>query len=222
MLKILEGKKIIETEDLSAIGKRFDKVVVDVGTGNGKYVYDLALANPETLYIGIEPAADNLLEYAKKAMKNIARKGAGNLIYLISSVEALEGSLEAVADEVYVNFPWGSLLEGVVKGEEEILSKLAMLAKGDAALHLTFSYSSIHEPAEIIRRGLPELNEDYIGGVLKRRYEDCGLDIESFRLMEGGELKGYGTFWAKRLFLGKSRDVYALECRRIRQERQDR
>ena len=216
MLKILEGKKIVEVEDLSVLRKTFHRVIVDVGTGNGKFVYDLALANPDVLYIGIEPAADNLLEYAKKAMKNISRKGSGNLVYLISSVEALDESLAGIADEVYVNFPWGSLLEGVVKGEEAILSRLSMLAKEDAALHLTFSYSSIHEPAEITRRGLPELNEAYIGGELRRRYGGCGLALGSFRVMEDKELKGYGTFWAKRLFLGKSRDVYALECRRIR------
>lgn len=213
MLKILEGKKIREAEDLSFVLPSYKKVVVDVGTGNGKFVYDLAVSDPDTLYLGIEPAADNLQEYAKKAMKNLNRKGRSNLLYLISSVEALDPVLAGIADEVTVNFPWGSLLEGVVKGEGLCLSKLRMLAREDGRLRFTFSYSSLHEPGEIARRGLPVLDEDYIAGALKERYAAAGLLLEGFRVLDEKELRSFGTFWAKRLFLGKSRDVYALECR---------
>lgn len=213
MLKVLEENKIVDWETIGTKIQGFEKVVVDLGTGNGKFAYDLALKEPNTLVIGIDPVADNLFEYWKKARKNIYRRGKGNLFFVISSIEALTEDLNGIANIVYVNFPWGTLLEGVVKGDEIMMRKIARLGKIGAKLQFSFSYSSIHEPEEIRRRGLPLLSLNYMEIALRKAYARAGIAIESIAEKDGADFKNFGTYWSKILFLGKSRNIYTLDCR---------
>lgn len=208
LFRILKNKKISEVEkkyilDLMAT---FSEVHIDLGTGNGKYVFDLALKNPDILFLGIEPTASNLYEYSKKANKNKLP----NLIYIITSIENIDNDLNGMADKVYVNFPWGTLLEAIVKDMPELLSKIAQLGKKGALYNFTFAYSTIHEPNEIEKRNLPILNDDYLKSSLYDIYIKVGLIIESCVNLAPEDINKFGTLWAKKLFLGKSRDVYNI------------
>lgn len=214
MLRILKNKKISEInkiEDLYNSLNQFKEVHIDIGTGNGKFIYDLAVKNPCALYIGIEPTAINLYEYSKKANKNKLN----NLIYIISSIENMDDDLYGMADKVYINFPWGSLLEVIVKDMPELLNKISLLGKTGSEFHFTFAYSTIHEPIEIEKRNLPILTEEYLLTNIKEIYLKSGLLVESCINITPIEVNKFGTLWAKKLFLGKSRDVYKIISRKI-------
>lgn len=206
MLRILINKKIIEYSSLDQLIKGFKYINIDLGTGNGKFVYDLAVKNPDTLYIGIEPTALNLYEYSKKLQKNKLK----NLIYIISSIENMNDQLNGLADKIFINFPWGSLLEVIVKDLPELLSKISSLGKSGAEYIFTFAYSSIHEPTEIEKRQLPLISTEYLLSELKRIYNMAGLEIINCINISHNEIKDFGTLWAKKLFLGKSRDIYRI------------
>lgn len=209
MLRILKNKKINEIhniDDLKIVLNQFKTIHIDLGTGNGKYIYDLAVKDPCTLYIGIEPTASNLYEYSKKANKNKLN----NLIYVISSIENLSDDLNGLADKVYINFPWGSLLEVIVKDLPELLNKISLLGKSKSEFHFTFAYSAIHEPVEIEKRNLPILTEEYLFTNIKEIYLKAGLSVESCINITPQEVNKFGTLWARKLFLGKSRDVYKI------------
>ena len=212
MLRILKNKKIIEIDvvNFHKLINEYSGVQVDLGTGNGKFVFDLAMRNPEIMFIGIEPTAVNLYEYSKKANKNKLN----NLIYIITSVENMGDELDGLADKVYINFPWGSLLEAVVKDMPLLLGKIALLGKSGAEYNFTFAYSTIHEPVEIEKRNLPILTDDYLKSRLSEIYKKAGLIIESCTNFEPQEINKFGTLWAKKLFLGKSRDVYNIISRK--------
>jgi 16S rRNA (adenine(1408)-N(1))-methyltransferase len=213
LLKILKNKKITEVnnlEDLYCALDQFKEIHIDIGTGNGKFVYDLAIKDPYTLFIGIEPTASNLYEYSKKANKNKLN----NLIYVISSIENLEDDLNGLADKIYINFPWGSLLEVIVKDMTALLNKISLLGKIGAEFHFTFAYSTIHEPMEIEKRKLPILTEEYLYNNIKEIYSKAGLVVESCINIKPLEVNRFGTLWAKKLFLGKSRDVYKIISRK--------
>lgn len=213
MLTILDEKgKPLGVQSIPESFAEGKKVIVDLGTGNGRFSYLLAKSMPENAVIGIDPVALNLEEYWKKARKNLHRQGQRNLLYVIASAENLDPSLHGIAQEIYVNFPWGSLLEGIVKGQAGILRGIAALGQKGTPVHLHFSYSSLHDAGEIARRKLPFLTPEYILGDLKEAFLRAGLEILSLRTMEGEELKEFGSHWSKILYLGKSRDVYALEC----------
>ena len=196
----------MENEHFLELSSIYREIVIDLGTGNGKFVYDLAFNNPEILYLGIEPTASNLFEYSKKANKNKVK----NLIYMITSIERMDDVLNEMADIVYINFPWGSLLEAIVKDIPELLGKIALLGKKGAEYNFTFAYSTIHEPVEIEKRKLPLLTDDYLKSNLSAIYEKAGLIIENYTNLKPEDIKEFGTLWAKKLFLGKNRDVYNI------------
>lgn len=212
MLRILRNKKIneIDNEYLLELLSNYRELHIDLGTGNGKFVFDLALNNPDIMYIGIEPTASNLYEYSKKANKNKLT----NLIYIITSIENMGDELNGLADKVFVNFPWGSLLEVVVKDIPELLSKISLLGKSEAEFNFTFAYSTIHEPVEIEKRNLPILTDEYLLKNLQEIYLKAGLIIEVCSNLKPQDINKFGTLWAKKLFLGKSRDVYNIISRK--------
>ena len=196
----------MEKEYLLELFNNYNEIYIDLGTGNGKFVYDLAINNPAIFFIGVEPTAANLLEYSKKVNKNKL----SNLMYVITSIENLGDDLNGVADKVYINFPWGSLLEAIVKDIPELLGKIAQLGKKEAEFNFTFAYSSIHEPNEIEKRNLPLLTDDYLMTKLTDIYKYAGLIIQTCTNLKPHEINRFGTLWAKKLFLGKSRDVYNI------------
>lgn len=196
----------MEKDHFLELSSNYSEIVIDLGTGNGKFVYDLALNNPDILYLGIEPTACNLYEYSKKANKNKVN----NLIYIITSIENMDDELNGLAEKVYVNFPWGSLLEAIVKDIPELLGKIALLGKKGAEYNFTFAYSTIHEPVEIEKRNLPILTDDYLKSKLSAIYKEVGLIIETCTNLKPQDINKFGTLWAKKLFLGKSRDVYNI------------
>ena len=53
ILRVLKGKTIVEAFDFDKIIEESEMVVVDIGTGNGRFVYKNA-KNPTSFYIGID------------------------------------------------------------------------------------------------------------------------------------------------------------------------
>ena len=112
-MKIVIGNKKSELSktDLENLTKKFDKTALDIGTGDGRFIYEKAIKNPKNLYIGIDPAENQLKIYSKKAN----RKKLQNAIFAIGSIENLPPELLSSIDELYINLPWGTLLEKMVK-----------------------------------------------------------------------------------------------------------
>ena len=92
-------------------------VIVDIGTGDGRFVYQGAKENPGRFYIGIDPNAKPLEKVSMKATRKPAKGGARNVLFVQASVEDLPNELNNVADEIHIHFPWGSLLRSVATGE---------------------------------------------------------------------------------------------------------
>ena len=186
-------------------------VHMDIGCGDGKYPYTLAREYKELFAIGIDASGDSMIEYSVRSKKKEAKGGAPNLLYCISAIEEVPRELWCRGDALTVLLPWGSLLEGMVKGEETILKNIVRLGKGTGTSFMTvFSYSTLHEGHEVEKRELPDLTMDYLEGELKSRYEKSGIDIERVEKVADDFLKDLGTLWAKTLIRGKKREVYQL------------
>ncbi|RCX09288.1 16S rRNA (adenine(1408)-N(1))-methyltransferase [Anaerobacterium chartisolvens] len=212
-LRILKGKKIIEQADLSGIAEGFDSIAVDIGTGDGRFVYNLAKKNPGTLFIGLDPAAENMFEYSSRIIKKPSKGGLPNVLYVVSNIEELPDELSGAADNIYINLPWGSLLEGVVKASDHVLCNVVRLAKPpEASLEMCFTYSELHELGEMDRRELPELSLDYIRETLVPLYHEKGIEIKQLGTIDNQDLREHGTQWAKRLGFGRSREVYRISA----------
>src|SRR5438094_4040238 len=111
----------IDTDAFAELRASYACVAVDVGTGDGRFPYQLASGDPQRLAIGIDALAEPMGERAATAARKPARGGRPNLLYVHAAVEALPDELARVADEVYVQLPWGALLEGIVRARPEVL-----------------------------------------------------------------------------------------------------
>jgi len=208
-MKIVLGNKLkeIHQQELKDIFDKFGNVEIDLGTGNGRYVYKRALKNPETLHIGVDPVEKQLRKYAKKAV----RKKLGNALFVLGSVEILPEELKNIANKVTIILPWGSLLESVAKFNPKVIESIKNLIELDGTLLLVFGYNLLEEPTETERLGLEELNADYIKMELIPKYESSGFELLDFRELTKEELKEMDTSWSKKLSFGKPRPIFYLK-----------
>lgn len=122
-------------------------VVIDVGTGDGRWLFRLARARPEWVCIGIDANLDPARHVARRARRPPARGGAPNLIFVRERAEALPGSLRGMAAEVYVQYPWGGLLRAVTGGDPATLARIAGLLRPGGRLRVLVNVSVLHGEA---------------------------------------------------------------------------
>jgi len=208
-MKIVLGNKLkeIHKKELKNILDKFGNVEIDLGTGNGRYVYKRAAADPKTLYVGVDPIEKQLRKYAKKS----GRKKLENVLFVLGSAEVLPKELGGVANKVTIILPWGSLLENIVKFNPEIIISIKSLVKPKGTLLLVFGYNLLEEPSETERLGLKELSTNYIKTELIPEYESLGFELLDFRELTKEELKEIDTSWSKKLSFGKPRPIFYLK-----------
>ena len=209
-MEILKGKKTIELGDFDSLLKDYSDVLIDIGTGNGRYPYLYAKNKPASLAIGIDPAGDNMIEYSVKSLKKPSKGGLHNVLYCVAAIESIPEEFSNIGDKITVNLPWGSLLEGIVKGEETVLNEIFKMAKNNCSFRATFSYTQLHELGEIERRELPELSPSYIENTLISHYNKAGIHITEVKQFSNEDLKRVNTLWAKKLMVSKKRDIYSI------------
>ena len=95
--------------------------VIDIGTGDGRFVSAAARANPNKFYVGIDANAGALEKISMKATRKPAKGGLPNAMFVQAAVEDLPAELDGVADEIHIHFPWGSLLRAFASGDSDVL-----------------------------------------------------------------------------------------------------
>src|SRR3989344_38024 len=187
LMIIVKGNK---TEELSR-GKleellnNYERVVLDLGTGDGRFVYEHALREHPTFFIGVDPSQKQLEVYSKKAV----RKKMENLIYVVGSIEVLPQELFKIADLLYIVFPWGTLLKSTVDPDEKTFYILSNILKPQGTLEIIFGYTSEAEPSETVRLELPEISEELISGSVVPKFENAGFKMEKLERLEKLQLK---------------------------------
>jgi 16S rRNA (adenine(1408)-N(1))-methyltransferase len=214
-LKVLAGKKLT---DLDAAAwaealKSADRVLVDVGTGDARTAYRQAIAHPEWLVVGVDPAWQRMTETAVRAARKPAKGGAPNLILVSSAIETVPTPLHGVADEVTVLMPWGKLLRGVVLGEADVLSGLRAVAKPGTPLEISIGTSIWRDPIPLEIRDLPELTpETVVSAGLTDRLAALGWEVTDVRLVPHTDLDTISSSWARRLGSGATETVLHLRA----------
>jgi len=214
-MEIIQGKKTreIAAEEFEGLVSPYDSIEADIGTGDGRFIYESAKKNPDTFFIGIDSDRNNLVKYSHKIYRKPEKGGLPNVLYVISNVENLPPELHGIADTVWIILPWGSLLQGAVLGKKEVLSGIAQLMAPGAVLKMVINYEIKYEAAEIERLGLPPLSGDYIDAVLSPKYEREGIILTKKHFLGPEETKGIPSSWAKRLAYGRHRDTLFIEAK---------
>lgn len=180
---------------------------MDIGTGDGRFVYQLARQNPNRFYIGIDANAAALKEISTKATRKPAKGGLNNVLFVQAAVENLPEELNGVADEIHIHFPWGSLLRAVATGDKDVLENLRRICAHDCLLEIVIGIDEERDKSEIERLGLPPLTAEYLTKVLTTKYNSVGFEVIESGVLSPADWSGLETSWARKLQGNESRKV---------------
>ncbi len=185
-------------------------VVVDIGTGDGRFVYQSAQENPNKFYIGIDANKKPLEKISMKATRKTSKGGLPNVLFVQAAVENLPEELNETADEIHIHFPWGSLLRTVVAGDETVLQSLRRICAPECFVEIVIGIDEERDKSEIERLELPQLSPNYLEDVLIPKYETAGFEILEKGILSSSDWSKLETSWARKLQGGANRQVTYL------------
>jgi 16S rRNA (adenine(1408)-N(1))-methyltransferase len=192
--------------------------VIDLGTGDGLFVYQCARENPKKFYIGVDANARPLEKLSEKIYRKPARGGLSNLLFLQSAVEDLPAELDGVANEVHVHFPWGSLLQAAATGDRMVIGNIRRLCADGALLEIVIGLDPERDRTEIERLRLPPVTIEHIDSVLLHHYRRAGFEILERGQILPSDWPELRTSWAKRLKGRPSRPLLYIIARAVEAE----
>jgi 16S rRNA (adenine(1408)-N(1))-methyltransferase len=198
-METIRGKTSLAL-DMNGLNERlanYQRIVLDLGTGDGRYVNYLAGKNPCWFIIGVDACRENLREHSLIKLPNT--------LFVIAGAQDLPRELHGCVSHITINFPWGSLLESLLEGDTRLLHGLECIARTDASLHLHVNGGALAEIGANLETGT---------GMIHRSLQSAGWLLDSPVQLGAPSLRGLPTTWARRLAHG--RDPRAMALRGIR------
>jgi 16S rRNA (adenine(1408)-N(1))-methyltransferase len=203
-MRRIRGRKVIDLSapEFAELVARYRRVVVDVGTGDGKHALQLARQRPDELVVGLDAAKDNLRKVS-------ARADLVNLLFVWAPVEQLPAELTGIA-ELHVLMPWGSLLRGMLGDGAAMLSELASRCVADAEFLLTLNLHAWRPPVPEVGSH-PEPTPETALTELAPIYHQHGWRLDTADYLDDERIAQLATSWTRRLNSSRDRlDVLAL------------
>lgn len=171
-------------------------VLIDIGTGDGRYVRHVARTCPARCAIGVDACRENL--------RAVSRGAPPNALFVIANALALPDDLAGLAAQVTINFPWGSLLAGLLAGQPALLAGLRAIMRPGADLEIRLN-----------ERALAEAGWSPAAGGTRVRHvlQASGFAVGPPLLMDAAALRACPTSWARRLAAGRDPCAFYLPAR---------
>ena len=150
-----------------------------------------------------------MAESSLRAARTARKGGLPNALFVVAAAERPPGELLGIADELTIAFPWGSLLRGVIAGDDArdaAAGIAALVAPGGSAL----AHVSI-DPRDRLALPAPE---SLATAELAARWRRHGLELVCWRPATAPEVRATGSSWARRLRAGQERAAWRLELRK--------
>lgn len=169
----------------------YDRILLDLGTGDGRYARTFADQHPDWFVIGVDACRENLREHSQAKLQN--------MLFVIASAQELPQEFSGLISHVTINFPWGSLLQSLLAGDSKLMCGIKCISKPKTSLHLRLNGGALAEAGKTLEAGTDRISYNLV---------KAGWQIEHPVIMDVGALKKIPSTWAKRLAYG--RDPRAL------------
>ena len=169
--------------------------MVDLGTGDGRFVLAAAAADPNTLVIGVDASAGAMVEASRRAAGPARRGGLPNALFVVAAAEALPAELEGVADVVTIHLPWGSLLRGALAMDGAVAAGIATLVAPGGRVEVLLAPATRDRLDATIDVG------ERIGNGLADDWRQLGLALRAAGPATGDDIAAASSTWARRLGL---------------------
>ena len=188
-MEVIRGKQtlFIDNNQFDHLVSGHKNIMIDIGTGDGYFVRHSAAKTPDRLVIGIDACRGNLCD--------ISRKAPQNALFVIANALNLPSDLTNLADRVTINFPWGSLLSGLLTGDAALIGGLLRIMRLQASLEISLNGGALAEQGWSLDEGAERIF---------RVLTESGLRLNKPPMpLAAKELHSYPSMWAKRLAFGR-------------------
>lgn len=165
----------------------FENISLDLGAGDGRFVCKSAEQNKRTFFIGVDSCRENLHIYSRKSLPNA--------LFVIANAQSLPCELNGLASHVSINFPWGSLIESLLTGDERLLNGLSLVTRPCATMSLHLNADALASASWDLGSGANQIENVLNAAGWKTKSQTC-LDADA--------LRDIPTTWAKRLAFGRN------------------
>ncbi len=198
-METIRGKTSLNM-DIHGLNERltnFPRVVLDLGTGDGRYVRYLAERNPGWFIIGVDACRENLREHSNAKLPNA--------LFVIANAQNLPRELCGLVSQITINFPWGSLLKSLLGSDTSFMQGLDAVSRPDTSLHLHLNGGALAEIGTCLEIGIETIHDN-----LSHR----GWRLDAPVQLGAPSLSGLPTTWARRLAHGRDPRAMALRGKR--------
>lgn len=194
-METIRGRKSLEL-DLNGLMDRlakYNRITLDLGTGDGRYVRTLAGAHPDWFIIGVDSCRENLREYSQVKLQN--------MLFVIASAQDLPNEFNGLISHLTINFPWGSLLKSLFINDSDLMSRLSSISRPNAQIDIHLNTGALAEVKSALEDGAMKIQENLVS---------AGWQIRGPVLMNARDLKNFSTTWARRLAHGRDPQAMIL------------
>lgn len=202
---VVRGREVVDVAGPAAaeLFEGHAEVLVDVGTGDGRFAYALAKADPARLVIGLDSVKENLEEVSRRARQKPAKGGVPNVAFVWARAEDPPAELQGRATAIQVILPWGRLMAGMAAGLGDVLGGLRRLGSAGVPVRAVLNAEIWGDPVPLEVRDIPEVTPAYVEEMLTPCYEACGIGIQRAWLLDREEVKAVRSTWSKKLQHGR-------------------
>jgi len=194
-METILGRKSLAL-DLTGLAERlanYNRVMLDLGTGDGRYVHHLAEGNPRWFIIGVDACRENLREYSCAKLPNA--------LFVIANAQELPHELNGLVSHITINFPWGSLLESLLTGDCMLMHRLELISRSTTSIDVCLNGGALAEQGWTLEAGAEQIYNNLIS---------AGWRVKTPIMMHAQDLQNFPSTWAKRLAFGRDPRAIAL------------
>jgi SAM-dependent methyltransferase len=183
-------------------------VLVDVGCGDGRHTVRWAERRPDALVVGLD-AEITRLDRAVAA----ARKRKLGVVFIAATAESPPKPLRGRCAEIAVVMPWGSLLDGILGADLDVLRGVLSLGAPGAVLDAVVNVRPWDAPASVDRKlaATPEPTPEHLDR-LAAAYAGLGWALEPAGVLSDAEARGLGSTWASRVVAARASRLLRLRA----------
>ena len=162
------------------------EILLDLGTGDGRFVVAQVRRYVGVFGIGLDACRENLRE--------TSRVNCERTLFLIANALDLPQELNGAISYLTVNFPWGSLLDGLLAGEVGLLDGMTRVCSKGARLEVRLNQSAVQEA------GFPLEEASH---KVRHELSRAGFHLRAVEALDGSHLRACPTTWARKMAFGR-------------------
>lgn len=194
-MEILQRKttRQMSAEEFYSFRAGYPRALIDLGTGDGRFILAAARADSGLLAVGVDACRENLREASRNAP--------ANALFVIANACDLPDDLNGLADRLVINFPWGSLLEGLLSADAALLAGLRRVTQPSARVEVRLNASALSEAGWGLVEG---------GAQIHHVLRQAGFRLRRPALLDAADLRALPTTWAKKMAFGRKPEAVLL------------